>query len=317
MVGVAGLTLGGGYGLFSRQHGLTCDSLLGLRIVDGTGKVHDIADGSDLFWACRGGGNGHFGVVTQLRFDTVSAPRRMWRHVFRAANLTPPRAASLAETWFALAAELPNEAFSAFVLNHRRLTVLVTSALDGEPPSVTRALRKLEATMDQRVARLQEELMPGIRRYYGKLSPLYFKNASAGYYRGYDDIRPAALRVFEIVGQTPELLFQINTLGGAIDNSAMTGKTAYAHRSYGFLGEIQSYWDEPKREQTAIDAVTRAQRLLKTAGVRAHYCNYPDIEFSDWVRSYYGEQGHERLLTVKKAYDPDRLFRYPQSIGAT
>jgi FAD/FMN-containing dehydrogenase len=58
------------------------------------------------------------------------------------------------------------------------------------------------------------------------------------------------------------------------------------------------------------------QQLLKDAGVKDHYSNYPDIEFADWARAYYGQEGYERLLEVKKAYDPDNVFRYPQSIGA-
>ena len=56
-VGLAGLTLGGGYGLFSRKWGLTCDHLRAVRMVAGTGELHDSRDEPDLLWACRGGGH--------------------------------------------------------------------------------------------------------------------------------------------------------------------------------------------------------------------------------------------------------------------
>ena len=77
-VGVAGLTLGGGLGILGRSHGLLADSLVGARVVLADGRVVD-CDGereADLFWALRGAGAAGFGVVTELRFATVPAPRR-------------------------------------------------------------------------------------------------------------------------------------------------------------------------------------------------------------------------------------------------
>src|SRR2546428_6611774 len=74
-VGLAGLTLGGGYGMFARKWGLTCDHLRSLRMVDGTGAIRDSATEPDLLWTARGGGNGHFGVVTQLTLQTRRVPQ--------------------------------------------------------------------------------------------------------------------------------------------------------------------------------------------------------------------------------------------------
>ena len=75
-VGITGLTLGGGIGLLGRQHGLTCDRLVGAQVVLPDGSVVECDDGHepDLFWALRGAGGGQFGVVTSLRFDTVAEP---------------------------------------------------------------------------------------------------------------------------------------------------------------------------------------------------------------------------------------------------
>ncbi len=69
-VGVAGLTLGGGFGLLARRFGLTCDNLTGVRMVDAKGNIVEANAGknSDLFWACRGGGGGNFGIVTEFTF---------------------------------------------------------------------------------------------------------------------------------------------------------------------------------------------------------------------------------------------------------
>ena len=91
-VGLAGLTLGGGYGMFARKWGLTCDHLRSLRMVDGTGAVRDSAAEPDLLWAARGGGNGHFGIVTQLTLQTRVVPRAFSSWKFRAYRLTQARA---------------------------------------------------------------------------------------------------------------------------------------------------------------------------------------------------------------------------------
>jgi FAD/FMN-containing dehydrogenase len=74
-VGIAGLTLGGGLGILGRKHGLTCDHLLRAQVVLADGRVVECDEHHDLFWALRGAGGGHFGVVTSLVFRT-SQPRR-------------------------------------------------------------------------------------------------------------------------------------------------------------------------------------------------------------------------------------------------
>jgi FAD/FMN-containing dehydrogenase len=315
MVGIAGLTLGGGYGIFSREHGLAIDWLKRIRLIDGLGKIHEVEQGSDLFWACRGAGNGNFGVVTQLQFDTLKAPTHISRFQFQAVNLTPKRLSKIAKLWFSISAQLPNEAFSAFVHNGKKLNILVTSTLDTLTPGMSELLKQLEQAMDKRQPDNQQELLPGIRRYYGKLVPLNFKNASAGYYRSYADIENVAEKIFETVSNGSGLLFQINTLGGAIRKSGQSDAGGcYPHRDYAYLGEIQSYWEDPEQEKGALAAVAQVQQLLAGNGINAHYSNYPDINFDKWQTQYFGAANYTRLQAIKKQYDPDNVFRYPQSI---
>src|SRR6201996_2104104 len=73
-VGVAGHSLGGGFGLLGRAFGLACDSVLSMEVVDASGKILTASEqeNPDLFWALRGGGNGSFGVVTNFNFRTSS-----------------------------------------------------------------------------------------------------------------------------------------------------------------------------------------------------------------------------------------------------
>ncbi len=316
MVGIAGLTLGGGYGIFSREHGLACDALRSLRLVDGRGELHEVGEGSELFRACRGGGNGNFGVVTQLQFDTVEAPGQLWRHLFKVKDIDAVRANECARAWFEMAAQLPRTAFSAFVLNHRTLAILVTDSAPEISAQMKQVLDSLEKITGTRPPPLKEELLRGIRRYYGKFSPLYFKNASAGFYAGYGDIEPVAPELFGQVVATPGLLYQINTMGGAIAEKDDGTRTAYVHRRANFLSEIQSYWENPADAARLRQAVEGFEQRLQAAGVHDHYCNYPDLAYRDWPTAYYGAAGYERLRKVKAQYDPDNLFRHAQSVRA-
>lgn len=311
MVGMAGITLGGGYGLFSREHGLACDHLQRLRLVDGLGQLHEVGKESELMWACRGGGNGNFGIVTELEFDTVAAPSKFWSYRFRVNNLVANRTADIARQWFALTANLPNACFSAFVVSSKRLTILVTSTMPSPDKQLAGILAHLGKITDRRLKDRYDEVLPGARRYYGRLAPLYFNNGSAGFYRGYDDIAAAAQAVFSVVHETPGMVFQINTLGGAIDNPDNAALGSYAHRSAGFIGEVQTYWEQPENEPRALQAVASVQRQL--AHIRAHYCNYQYGGLKNAAQAYYGDS-YTRLQRIKRRYDPDNRIRHPQSI---
>ena len=75
-VGIAGLTLGGGVGVLTRAMGLTCDAVTSMQVVtaDGSVRTASAQEEPDLFWALRGGGGGHLGVVTSFDFETSTPP---------------------------------------------------------------------------------------------------------------------------------------------------------------------------------------------------------------------------------------------------
>ena len=91
-VAMGGLTVGGGYGLFSREYGLICDQLLEATFVDGNGIIHPTKDDPELLWALRGGGSGNFGVVTEMIFQSHKAPAGIQSHYFKALNFNAERA---------------------------------------------------------------------------------------------------------------------------------------------------------------------------------------------------------------------------------
>lgn len=314
-VGIAGLTLGGGYGMFSRKYGLTCDSLTRVRLVDGQGRLQDSRATPELLWACRGGGNGNFGIVTSLEFDTQPAPRLFHSYRFKYLDLDPARAAALAERWFESTPALPAEGFSAFVLSGKTLTVLVTTFEQQPGKSLhTRVLNDLArgATSVQPVQ--SDSLINSVKRYYGRAQPLYFKNVSAGFYRGFSDLKAVALEAFRRVAAHPGMLFQINTFGAQQESDEVRRLAAFPHRAFSYIGELQCYWEAPAQTQRAVTAVQEIQRLLWQGGIRAHYSNYPDIDLENWAEAYFGQENYLRLQAIKRTYDPDNRVRHPQSV---
>jgi FAD/FMN-containing dehydrogenase len=285
------------------------------RLVDGRGVVHEVAGGTDLMWALRGGGGGGLGVVTELEFDSVACPKGIWSYRFKALQLKPAQLVEKTRAWFDAAAALPRHAFSAHVLSGNTLTLLVTSTAPTPDTRLKKALREMAAFTDKAFPGQYSPLPEGTRRYYGKLSPLPFRNASAGYYRQFRDIESALVEIAQLAASHTGLLYQINTLGGAIDDPVAENHSVYAHRGYPFLGEIQSYWEDPALAAPLIAAVARVQALLRQAGVSRHYANYADGDLKQWDKSYYGVAGYQKLQAIKQRLDPDNVFRHPQSIA--
>jgi FAD/FMN-containing dehydrogenase len=310
-LGLSGITLGGGYGLFAREFGLTCDYLTGFRMVDASGNIIDSDDDAELLWACRGGGNGNFGVITQLRFDTVKAPTTLYQHRFRSFNVSAKQAAGLANKWFEQTSGLPEHAFSAFVLNGKTLTVMLTATQHDE--KMEEVLNQFDKIMDKNADLNPDPIAVGIQYYYGRSQSLYFKNISAGYYESFGDIEECAESLFSQVVKTPGMVFQINTLGGKINNGARAKDSSYAHRNANYLGEAQFYWDKPEQMKSSLESMERIQAALHANDVNQHYVNYPDLNIENYESSYYGES-YKRLQKVKQRFDPDNRFNYSQSI---
>lgn len=313
-VGVAGLTLGGGYGFFARQFGLTCDSLQRVRMVDGKGNVQDSRHNPELLWACKGGGNGNFGIVTELVFSTQPAPRHFHSARFKYRHLTPEKATQLAERWFDLMATLPRTAYSSWVLNGKHLTVLVTDTAEVPGAALKNSLNRLKSGATEATTLRKDSFLAGIRRFKGGTEPMYFKNVSAGYYNGFSDLQallPAICK--KIASARLNTLLQINTLGGEISNTSLENTAAYPHRAWGYLGELQTYYDKAAQTPVAEQIVREIQEVLARGGIKAHYRNYPDVALPHWETAYYGSN-YPRLQALKRQFDPDNLIRHPQSV---
>lgn len=312
-VGIGGLTLGGGYGLFSRRYGLTCDHLTDLTMVDGRGNILKASGDDEILWACRGGGNGNFGVVTDMTFSTRSAPATLQSHRFKTHQLTTAKARHILERWFELMKALPETCFSAFVLNGRSLLILITNH-GPHTPGLESILKALKAMTDKQSSGSAIPLARAIKVFYGRTEPCYFRNSSAGYYRDFQTIAPFVDEILDITF-SHGFIYQINTLGGQIQQDDLARKSSYPHRAYPFLSEIQSYWEKPSQAEHFAAKFAEIQTILIRNKITAQYVNYPSLLFENCHQAYFGDH-YERLQMMKAKLDPDDLFARPQGVKA-
>ncbi|MFB9622546.1 FAD-binding oxidoreductase [Nonomuraea helvata] len=314
-VGIGGLTLGGGIGVVSRKYGLTCDTLESVRVVTADGRVLtcDAARNAGLYWACRGGGGGNFGVAVSFTFRTFEA-----RDVTVFFLHWPwSKAGAVVKAWQSWGPSAPDELWSSLHLARsasgldaavvgtyvggraaldRLLAPLVAKA--GRPSSRSaRTVPYLEGmkvmggcaamTIDQCRRMPREAFSAKSHMAYGKLPA--------------DGIRTLVNRV-ERGGRHAVLL---DAMGGAIGRVGPAA-TAFPHRAA--LFSVQYYEEGTDRGWLR----SLHSDMSKYFGDHA-YVNYIDPELQTWRNAYYGPNA-ARLAEVKSTYDPDRLFRLPQGI---
>jgi FAD/FMN-containing dehydrogenase len=337
-VGIAGLTLGGGLGMLGRAHGLTSDHLLGARIVMADGRVLTCDDHHEegLFWALRGAGAGHFGVVTDLVFRPVVIPATTVFHL----RWSFSHAAEVTRAWLGWAGTAADELAASLVL--------ATSADPDEPPSVelfgnmlgTRsdAVELLEQLAAQagadpdidllrqmpyrdmlqhwanRAGERIEEPHPDLagRSFYVIKSQFFARPLSAGAV----DALLSHLTRARIACQARELDF--SPWGGAY-NRTRADATAFVHRdAFYSLKHTAAISDNarPTERAGARAWTARSWQLCRRWGTGGVFPNFPDPDLRDWGHAYYGSN-YERLLALKARYDPGDLFRFPQSLSLT
>jgi UDP-N-acetylenolpyruvoylglucosamine reductase len=311
-VGIGGLALGGGYGLLGRKFGLTCDSLQEITMVDAAGNIRSSLYDPELLWACRGGGNGNFGVVTEMKFRLSKAPAALQSYRFKSFKVDAGKVKLVLQKWFEITPSLPTSCFSAFVLNGKTIYILLTNA-DKHNADVQKVIDTLSALSEKTTKTTPQKITTALKVFYGRREPLYFKNASAGLYKNFADIENCIDKIIDTILATPGMIYQINTLGGNIQNAEYEKASSFPHRAFTYFSELQTYWDLPKQEVRLLERFQKVQTMFIENGIKTQYRNYPDIQFKNWEEMYYGAN-YVRLQQVKKKYDPDNVIRSEQSI---
>ncbi|MEH1098289.1 FAD-binding oxidoreductase [Micromonospora sp. CPCC 205561] len=328
-VGIGGLTLGGGVAAVSRAFGLTCDALVETTVVTAEGAVLtcNATENADLFWACRGGGGGNFGINTSFTFQAREVPDvsvfgLVW-------SSTDP--VELLTVLQQIVQRAP-DGFSA------RLG-LDTGGLDrGQVRDNLRvsAVGLFLGPADQ----LRQILEPAL----AVATPVRRHIAELDYWEGNEYLRHdtsadrfAARTRVSTEPLSPEVLgillsrlrdwpgsrnpdgagVGLFSWGGAINHVPATG-TAFVHRDALFLVCMDTSWTaRDPRELVAAHHQWLAELYSATGAHLPHaaYQNFTDPDLHDWRTAYYGGN-YARLLDVKRRYDPDSLFRFDQGIGS-
>ncbi|MDQ1520208.1 MAG: hypothetical protein QOI55_1281 [Actinomycetota bacterium] len=322
--GIAGLTLGGGFGWLTRQYGLSCDNLLSVDLVtaDGERLVCSDRENADLFWALRGGG-GNFGVATSFEYElhpvgplvlggligwplaqaseVLAFHREQTRKVpdalgISAAFVTAPPLPFVPESLYFQPAVAVILCWSGDLDEGREV---IQPWLDLEPP-----IQMVDAMPYTVMQTIQDDLAPPGRQSYWK----------SGYLAELTDDAIAA--AVDVAAQVPSpfSLSEIVLWGGAVGRVG-ADETAFGQRDGRFLFNTVSMWEDPAANTENIAWARAFHDAMQPYATEGVYVNFLSEEGDARVVEAYGAEKYARLAKLKAQYDPDNLFSLNQNIA--
>jgi FAD/FMN-containing dehydrogenase len=325
--GVAGLTLGGGYGWVRRKYGLACDSLVEAQVVCADGEVRTASADShpDLYWAIRGGG-GNFGVVTSFTFrlhelgpdvafsatfyplEEVAQVMRGWREYTESA---PDEVTATCVTVTFPAGPAMPEAL------HDRKVIIVGAVYAGDAEEgmrVTEPLRSLGTPLFD---------MSGPTPFHAVqtgFDALFPRDVLRAYWKSQyvDSLTDDAIETIAAKAlDRPAPLTMVNLfhMGGAIAATDPEA-TAFATRTAPYMVSIDGVWTDEVTDAEGIAWVRSAWEEISRHGTGDVYLNFTgraDEAATAGVDSAYG-RNLRRLAEIKGVYDPENLFRLNNNI---
>ncbi|MFC9331123.1 FAD-binding oxidoreductase [Kitasatospora sp. NPDC057015] len=320
--GIAGLTLGGGFGYLCRSMGMTCDNLLSADVVTADGRflTTDAQQHPDLFWALRGGG-GNFGVVTSFEYrlapvDTVVAGPMLFEldqmegilRFYREFAEDAPEQLFLFPG-FQTAPPLP------FIPEDRHgdvlgIVVVCWSGPAEQADAVLRPLRDLAPRVAEAVgpmpypainAAFDALLPPGLREYW---KGSFATELTDGVIAAHLEHGPKVPSLSSTV--------HIYPVTGAPQRVAPDA-TAYAYREASFSTVILGVCDDPSDDAASTAWVRDYYAAVSPHSEPGGYVNFMSADDGDRVEVNY-RGNYDRLAAVKRTYDPDNLFHLNQNI---
>src|SRR5437588_641888 len=326
-VGISGLALGGGFGFSSRKLGLTSDHLLETRLVLASGKrvTCSARENSDLFWACRGGGGGNFGINTAFRFATHPVGRVSiydlawdWRD---ASEVAPALQTVLLHAPDELSMRLGMGKAGGGPQAHRappKMTAL--GQYFGPPDALTELLRPALRAAPTTKRLIAARTFWQAKDYFFHTTPRDQFMEKSSYI-----IKPLSDRGFQTmmrcVERWPGSLNEdggsmaLFGWGGAI-NRVPAPETAFVHRDAIFLMAYATEWTERDTRASVaagLDWIEGFFAAMKPHVAARSYQNFIDSRLPNWESAYYGHN-LDRLIQVKRRFDPGDRFHFAQSI---
>lgn len=321
--GVAGLTLGGGFGWLSRKYGMTVDNLLSADVVTADGsQVHaSETENADLFWGLRGGG-GNFGIVTRFEFRLHSVGPDVLSGLivfpFDQAKSVLTQFARFTETmpddlnvWAVIRKAPPLPFLPADV--HGKEMVALALCYAGDP---TQGQKLIEPLRGFGTA-LGEHI--GVQPYTAwqqAFDPLLTKGAR-NYWKSHNFSRlsdGAIDAVIEYAGKlpSPQCEIFVGTIGGQTARIAPEAM-AYSSRDANYVMNVHGRWESVAEDERCIAWAREFFAKSQPFASAGAYINFLTQEETDRIAFAYGAT-YKRLVELKKKYDPTNLFRMNQNI---
>ena len=322
-VGLGGLTTGGGIGFMVRKHGLTIDSLLSAQVVTAGGEIVTAspAEHADLFWAIRGGG-GNFGIVTQFEFQMARVGQVL------GGALVLPGTKEVLRGYHEYVASAPADLTTIANLMHAppapfipeervgELVLMVLAVWTGDIEEGQKVFDNLRALAEPVADAIAPMPYPVIYEFTRELEKRHGVAIKSMFTDGHSEESFDAILDAMNSPVSPFSLVMFRGIGG--ENSALSSvghdETAFAHRDQRFFTTILSIWhDADDDAQPHWDWTNALWDKIKrdASGV---YVNFLHDEGEDRIREAYPPATYERLVEVKRTYDPDNMFCFNQNI---
>jgi FAD/FMN-containing dehydrogenase len=320
--GIAGLTLGGGIGYASRGLGLSCDNLLSADVVTADGRflIASAEQNSDLFWAIRGGG-GNFGVVTSFEYRLHPVKDVYWGPMFYEIKETQ----NILRFYRDYIKNAPEQmgGFPAFQIapplpfipkdRHGDMFVAIVACWTGP---LDRGKAQFKPFHD--VAEVKAEMVgpipfPAINMAFDGLFPKGIRQYWKGNY--VRELTDEAIAVHVAHGPkapTVSSTMHLYPIDGACHRVA-SDATAFGHREDKFSMVIVSAWDDPAADAANVKWVRDYSAAIAPHSQEGGYVNFLDGDDQNRVAANYGV-GYQRLVELKRKYDPDNVFHVNQNI---
>ena len=321
--GIAGLTLGGGFGWLSRKHGLTIDSLLSADVVTADGRLVHASenDNADLFWALRGGG-GNFGVVTSFTYRAHPVGPMVYCGLM--VHLQSDAPAVLAH-WREFVATAPDELAVWAVLRKAPPLPFLPEEVHGQDVLILPFVWSGDVGAGEAAIAGMSEFGNPVGTHIGPMPFAEFQQAfdplltpgARNYWKSHNftSMTDRTIKtVLEFGSKLPSGHSEIfiAQLGGAI-NRVAADATAYAHRDVNFVLNVHTRWEDPSEDDKCVSWAREffdASAADATGGV---YVNFMPEDETDRTGSAFGPN-MDRLIEVKEKYDPDNRFQRNQNI---
>jgi FAD/FMN-containing dehydrogenase len=321
--GVGGLTLGGGIGYLARGVGLSCDNLVAAEVATADGRIVRASDdeNADLFWALRGG-SGNFGVVTSFGFRLHPVAMIYGGPMFFELE----DAAAILRFYREFIADAPEELgmFPAFQIapplpflpeeRHGQTFLAVVACWAGP----------LE--MGEGILKPLHDVAPVVAEHVGEMPYAALNSA-------FDALHPPGLRHYWKTSFATDLTDEaieanlthgpdvpvvnstvhIYSINGAVQRVAPDA-TAFAYRDATFATVIAGMWPDPTDDDANIEWVRGYYEAIAPYSQEGGYINFMSADDQDKIRASY-RQNYDRLVEVKRAWDPGNVFRVNQNIA--